>query len=152
MAQIKRIALFLDGTWNTLDDSTNVWRLKMLCNTSPEQISYYSQGVGTQIGQKITGGMFGIGINEEVESAYEWLSEHYTEGAQIFIFGFSRGAFTARSLAGFISECGLVKPGSPLSMKQLYARYRRGNTVSIRAIPRIQAEFLGSIVGKRFEQ
>ena len=127
MADVKRIALFLDGTWNAVDDNTNVWRLKSLCAQTPEQLVYYSAGVGTQKGEKISGGMFGIGINDEVTNAYEWLLEHYEDGAQIFIFGFSRGAFTARSLAGFIAKCGLLKPGSPVSLTQLFDRYRQGN-------------------------
>ena len=129
-----RIALFLDGTWNTTHDNTNVWRLKSLCLQSPEQKVYYSAGVGTQKGEKLTGGAFGIGINEEVLSAYEWLIENYQKDEQVFIFGFSRGAFTARSLAGFISKCGLLKPGSPISLRQLYERYRKGNTTSILAL------------------
>jgi hypothetical protein len=126
--------MFLDGTWNTLDDNTNVWRLKSLCVQDSQQQVYYSAGVGTAKGEKVSGGAFGIGINEEVEAAYEWLIEHYVDGAQLFIFGFSRGAFTARSLAGFISKCGLLKPGSPLSLKQLYERYRTGTATSILAL------------------
>jgi uncharacterized protein (DUF2235 family) len=139
MAEVKRIALFLDGTWNNVQDNTNVWRLKCLCLQSSEQVVYYSAGVGTQSGEHISGGMFGIGINEEVTNAYEWLVEHYEPDAQIFIFGFSRGAFTARSLAGFISKCGLLKPGSPVSMKQLYERYRKGTAQSVRALGRVAA-------------
>src|ERR1035437_4460632 len=134
MAGVKRIALFLDGTWNNVNDNTNVWRLKSLCTQSPEQLVYYSAGVGTQKGEQLTSGMFGIGINEEVIGAYQWLVEHYEPGVQIFIFGFSRGAITARSLAGFISKCGLLKPGSPISMKQLYARYREGTVKSVREL------------------
>ena len=126
MASVKRIALFLDGTWNTLSDNTNVWRLKSLCETSGEQVSYYSQGVGTKFGERISGGAWGLGINEEISNAYEWLVEHYEADAKIFIFGFSRGAFTARSLAGFISECGLLKCGSPVSLSEMYAHYRQG--------------------------
>jgi uncharacterized protein (DUF2235 family) len=129
-----RVALFLDGTWNTTNDNTNVWRLKSLCPSSSTQKVYYSAGVGTQKGEKITGGAFGIGINEEVIAAYEWLIENYEDGNQIFIFGFSRGAFTARSLAGFISKCGLLKAGSPLSLNQLYERYRKGTATSILAL------------------
>jgi len=134
MAGIKRIALFLDGTWNNVNDNTNVWRLKSLCSKTPEQIVYYSAGVGTQSGEHLSGGMFGVGINDEVINAYEWLVEHYEQDAQLFIFGFSRGAFTARSLAGFISKCGLLKPGSPVSMKQLFERYRKGSAPSVRAL------------------
>ena len=134
MADKKRVALFLDGTWNNVSDNTNVWRLKSLCARSPEQLVYYSAGVGTQYGERISGGMFGIGLNEEVISAYEWLVEHYETDAQVFIFGFSRGAFTARSLAGFVSKCGLLKPGSPVSMKQLFERYRKGTAPTVRAL------------------
>lgn len=134
MVEVRRIALFLDGTWNNVADNTNVWRMKSLCAKSADQLVYYSAGVGTQSGEHVSGGMFGIGINEEVTNAYEWLLEHYESNAQVFIFGFSRGAFTARSLAGFISKCGLLKPGSPVSMKQLYARYRKGTAQSVRAL------------------
>lgn len=138
----KRIALFLDGTWNNLDDNTNVWRMKCLCKQSADQLVYYSAGVGTARGEKISGGAFGIGINEEVEAAYEWLMDNYEAESQIFIFGFSRGAFTARSLAGFISKCGLLRSGSPLSMSQLYERYRKGNAPSIRELAHENCESL----------
>ncbi len=139
MADNKRIALFLDGTWNNVSDNTNVWRLKSLCTRSSEQLVYYSAGVGTQTGERISGGMFGIGINEEVMDAYQWLIEHYEPNAQLFIFGFSRGAFTARSLAGFISKCGLLKPGSPVSMKQLFERYRKGTAPTVRALDKVES-------------
>jgi uncharacterized protein (DUF2235 family) len=137
MFGVKRIALFLDGTWNNVDDNTNVFRLKSLCTKSAEQLCYYSAGVGTQTGEHLSGGMFGIGINEEVENAYQWLVEHYEPEVRLFIFGFSRGAFTARSLAGLISKCGLLKPGSPVSMNQLYERYRQGNAPSIRGLAKV---------------
>ena len=129
MADNRRIALFLDGTWNTVNDDTNVWRLKSLCNIDAQQIAYYSKGVGTERGEHLSGGVFGYGLDAEVIQAYQWLIERYRANDRIFVFGFSRGAFTARSLAGFISKCGLLKPGSPLSLRQLYARYRRGSTV-----------------------
>jgi uncharacterized protein (DUF2235 family) len=131
MPDVKRIALFLDGTWNNVSANTNVWRLKSLCDCSPEQLVYYSAGVGTQSGEHLSGGMFGIGIDKEVTDAYEWLIEHYEMGARLFIFGFSRGAFTARSLAGFISKCGLLQAGSPVSIKQMFERYRKGTAISI---------------------
>jgi len=141
MTSAKRIALFLDGTWNNVDDNTNVWRMKSLCARSSDQLVYYSAGVGTQSGEHLSGGMFGIGIDEEVIEAYEWLVENYTPDAQLFIFGFSRGAFTARSLAGFISKCGLLKSGAPVSLKQLYARYRLGSKVqSVRALANVLDE------------
>lgn len=127
----KRLAVFLDGTWNTLDDNTNVWRLKALCaqrgTDGVRQVAYYSRGVGTARTEKISGGVLGVGIERNVSRAYEWLVENYEPGDQIFIFGFSRGAYTARSLAGFIALCGLLKPGAPLGTGQLFARYRRGD-------------------------
>src|SRR5258708_32477553 len=58
-------------------------------------------------------------------------------GSAAIICGFSRGAFTARSLAGFISKCGLLKAGSPVSMKQLFERYRKGTAKSVRALGKV---------------
>jgi uncharacterized protein (DUF2235 family) len=91
------------------------------------QLIYYGAGVGTKFGAKFRGGMLGYGLNDEIIAAYDWLIDQYNSGDQLFIFGFSRGAYTARSLSGLISKCGLLAPGAPLSMKQLYARYRRGS-------------------------
>jgi uncharacterized protein (DUF2235 family) len=127
MAGGKRIALFLDGTWNTVNDNTNVYRMKSLCVAAADQLRYYSAGVGTQYGERLIGGMFGYGLDAEVIQAYEWLIEHFVHGDQVFLFGFSRGAYTARSLAGFISKCGMLTVGAPLSLKQLYDRYKRGS-------------------------
>src|SRR5262249_44954213 len=62
--------------------------------------------------------------------AYEWLIDHYEPGDELFIFGFSRGAYTARSLSGLISKCGLLVPGAPLSVNQLYPQYRQGSKPS----------------------
>src|SRR4051812_32337727 len=125
----RRIAVFLDGTWNTVNDNTNVWRLKSLLapvgKDGLEQLSYYNTGVGTTFGTRLRGGMFGYGLNDEIIRAYEWLIDHYNVGDELFIFGFSRGAYTARSLSGLISKCGLIVAGAPLSVRQLYARYRR---------------------------
>jgi uncharacterized protein (DUF2235 family) len=135
MPDSKRIALFLDGTWNTVDDNTNIWRMKSLCPAGAGQVCYYSAGVGTQYGEKLSGGMFGYGLDAEVIQAYEWLLENYNPEDRIYLFGFSRGAYTARSLSGFISKCGLLRPGTPMSLNQLYTRYRKGATAkTIRAL------------------
>jgi uncharacterized protein (DUF2235 family) len=133
MPETKRcIALFLDGTWNTVTSNTNVWRLRSLCEDNYSQLVYYNAGVGTQYGEKLRGGMFGFGLDQEVIDAYEWLIQHYSTGDELFIFGFSRGAYTARSLSGLISKCGLLQAGAPLGVGQLYDRYRRG--IGIRTI------------------
>src|SRR5882757_9938529 len=129
----KRIALFLDGTWNTTNDNTNVWRLRAL--TAPvgadnvRQAIYYNAGLGTQVGSKVRGGMFGLGIDDILLESYRWRVENYNDGDELYIFGFSRGSYTARSLSGFIGRCGVLLPGGPLSIRQLYDRYRLGLTV-----------------------
>jgi len=125
----KRLALFFDGTWNDPADNTNVWRLHSLaaeCNSADRvpQRKYYDPGVGTHWADRLTGGAVGYGLSQNVRQGYQWLMDQYERGDQVFLFGFSRGAFTARSLAGFIASCGLLKPGSPVSVPQLFDRYR----------------------------
>lgn len=131
----KRLALFLDGTWNTVSDNTNVWRLRSLfapvSSDGRDQRCYYSTGLGTKFGERIRGGMFGSGIDTAITSAYEWLIDNYDLHDDIFIFGFSRGSYTARSLSGFISTAGLLKRGAPLGVNQLYKRYRRTDEATI---------------------
>jgi uncharacterized protein (DUF2235 family) len=128
--QQKRLALFLDGTWNSVDSNTNVWRMRAL--TAPKsrdgkpQLVYYELGVNGFLG-----GVFGQGLDENIRLAYEWLIENYNDGDEIFIFGFSRGAFTARSLAGFIAIDGILKAGSPVGVTELFNRYKKGNEESI---------------------
>jgi uncharacterized protein (DUF2235 family) len=124
----KRLAVFLDGTWNDPTDNTNVWRLKTLVaprgEDGVEQLAYYDAGVGTGRFEKLRGGIGGYGLSRNIREAYRWLIEHHNEGDEIFIFGFSRGAFTARSLAGLIATSGLPETGSPLRISDLYRRYR----------------------------
>ena len=100
----KRITVFLDGTWNTVNDNTNVWRLKSLLASAGkdglEQRAYYHRGVGTTYGSRARGGMFGYGLNEEIIRAYEWLIENYDPGDELFIFGFSRGAYPREACPG----------------------------------------------------
>ncbi len=140
----KRLALYLDGTWNQVSDNTNIWRFRALFSPVSadgcEQRAYYSTGLGTKFGEKISGGMFGAGIDTAITSAYEWLMEHYAPGDEIFIFGFSRGAYTARSLSGFVLKCGLLQSGAPLGVNQLFMRYRRRNQRTIWELLDAQAQ------------
>ncbi len=128
--QQKRLALFLDGTWNEVDSNTNVWRMKLLCApTSTDgkaQLTYYEIGVNGVIG-----GSTGKGLDANIRKAYEWLVENYNDGDEIFIFGFSRGAYTARSLAGLVANFGVLKPGSPIGVGQLFSRYKRSDEETI---------------------
>lgn len=109
-----------DGTWNTDDQTdgnglpipTNVAKLYNALDRTPgnEQRSYYHPGVGTYsswIANK-WGGITGAGLRENVKSAYRWIAKNYEQGDNIFLFGFSRGAYTARAAAGMIVRCGLV--------------------------------------------
>src|SRR3954454_14569654 len=98
---VRRLAVFVDGTWNVASNNTNVWRLHLLTaaadeSQTPQEI-YYHVGVGTDRTNRIRGA-FGKGINASVRNAYEWLLGRYQPDDEIFIFGFSRGAFIARSL------------------------------------------------------
>ncbi len=109
-----------DGTWNTEDQTdgnglpipTNVAKLHNALDRTPGngQKSYYHPGVGTYsswIANK-WGGITGAGLIENVKSAYRWIARNYQPGDQIFLFGFSRGAYTARATAGMIARGGLV--------------------------------------------
>lgn len=128
--QKKRLAIFLDGTWNAVNSNTNVWRMRALCApkdaAGTPQLIYYEVGVNGFLG-----GVFGKGLDENIRLAYEWLVENYNGGDEIYIFGFSRGAYTARSLAGLIAKLGVLKPGSPIGIAQLYDRYKRGDEETV---------------------
>lgn len=118
----RRLILCLDGTWNTPDGKTitSIVRLRDIVQPGLvpfdgveeiDQRIYYDEGVGTtgRIRRWIAGAT-GIGLSCNVRQAYRYLSANYRPGDQILIFGFSRGAFTARSLAGYIGASGLLKP------------------------------------------
>lgn len=135
--QQKRLALFLDGTWNEVDSNTNVWRMKALCApTSTDgktQLAYYEIGVNG-----VVGGSTGKGLDENIRRAYQWLVENYNVGDEIFIFGFSRGAYTARSLAGLVAKLGILKPGSPIGGAQLFSRYKRSDEETLGKLRELQ--------------
>ena len=113
---MKRIALFFDGTWSKADQSnqTNVTKLHQATIegdvNSVEQIPWYDSGVGEEGNplEKVLGGFSGAGMEENIAQGYKKIIEHHEEGDQIFLFGYSRGAYTARSLAGLIRNCGLL--------------------------------------------
>lgn len=105
----KRIAFCADGTWDSSGKNTNVYRLYKALNVSADQIPFYDDGVGSdgQPIEKLAGGAFGFGLFEKIKHAYSKIAQVYEQGDEIFLFGFSRGAYTARSLAGMIAVCGL---------------------------------------------
>jgi uncharacterized protein (DUF2235 family) len=121
----KNIVICCDGTNNQFgSNNTNVVRLVEVMNRNPkEQIIYYDPGVGTlpepgfvtKVGKKfseIMGLAFGLGLTRKISEAYSFLMDHYEAGDSIYLFGFSRGSYTVRALAGVIFQFGLLPAGS----------------------------------------
>lgn len=105
-----RIAYFCDGTWNDPANNTNVFQLFTATPQIPgQQNPIYDSGVGTGGTpiDKLLGGAFGAGLANKIKAGYTQIAHIYEKGDEVFLFGFSRGAFTARSLAGMIAICGL---------------------------------------------
>jgi uncharacterized protein (DUF2235 family) len=110
----RRLVLLFDGTWNKPESNTNVERLRRLIaardNGGVEQLVNYIPGVGVASGlPHLLGGAFGYGLSGNVLDGYQWLCETWQPGDDLYLFGFSRGAYTARSLGGLIRKCGLLK-------------------------------------------
>ncbi len=105
----KRIIFCADGTWDTKQNETNVYKLYKSLSTTSSQVPYYDDGVGSDGNpiDKFLGGAFGDGLFQKIKDGYTKIAHVYEEGDDVFVFGFSRGAFTARSLAGMIAVCGL---------------------------------------------
>jgi uncharacterized protein (DUF2235 family) len=94
------------------------------------QVSYYDEGVGTTGGQVdvLLAGALGWGLLEKIEAAYRFLIFNFEPGDEIFIFGFSRGAYTARSLAGLIRKCGIVPRHQAGKIQEVFAFYKDAET------------------------
>jgi uncharacterized protein (DUF2235 family) len=132
----KNIVLCSDGTGNTAikGRGTNVFKLYEALDLDPgKQIAFYDDGVGTERLRPLAafGGAFGVGLSRNVRQLYTALARVYEPGDRIFLFGFSRGAFTVRALAGFIAACGIVDRGRRHSddgltaaVKEAYSAYR----------------------------
>jgi uncharacterized protein (DUF2235 family) len=136
----RNLVVCLDGTNNGPETgATNVARIFDIAQKNGDQLAYYDPGVGTmgsraavtQLGQlatRLAGLVAGGGIKENIEEAYTWLSQRYQKGDQIYVFGFSRGAYTARALTGMLRTVGLLRPGmenlAPYAVK-LYAKNRK---------------------------
>ena len=124
-----RLFLFYDGTDNTPKDRTNVWRTHELLAEKDAagviQKKLYIKGVGTEFGELLRGSIFGTGVSRKIRDGYEWLAENYQDDAEIFVFGFSRGAFTARSLVQMIANCGLARTSTfkEWSVEDIFERY-----------------------------
>jgi uncharacterized protein (DUF2235 family) len=151
-APSRTLVVCCDGTWNDPEDQTNVWQtfvfLRDHCGVpaaDPDPttgsitfasettvdlpsgeaaivpiFAYYDKGVGERTG----GGAFGVGIGENVRQAYAFVARNWRPKASIFIFGFSRGAYTARSLAGMLGAVGVVDASSKEALDDAWEHYR----------------------------
>src|SRR5208282_2436208 len=120
----KNIAVCCDGTGNEYGAAnSNVVKLYWTLSAQDKQIAYYHPGVGTMgsrnalsaIGKwwtQVRGLAFGYGFSDNIADVYSFLMEQFNPGDQIFIFGFSRGAYTARALCGLLHMFGLLTPGN----------------------------------------
>lgn len=132
---IRNIVL-LDGTWNTPRSNTNISKLsskaeflsKLILKEKGgvEQRSEYFDGVGTDglALEKFLGGAIGIGLRTIVQDAYNWVIDHYQDDQELYIFGFSRGAYAARALAGLIGASGIPKSKDPKLLDIMWTNYR----------------------------
>src|SRR5262249_26159885 len=126
----KKIVICCDGTWNTRDQKspTNVVRIHdAVLPTDADgraQVAFYHQGVGTNGWDRLIGGAFGFGLSRCVRDAYRFVVEHFEPGDELYFFGFSRGAYTARSAVGFIHNCGILRPEYAGKVDEAYAVYR----------------------------
>ena len=133
---MKRIVICADGTWNKPDQKdrgkrkpTNVIKsargLLPCSSDGTPQIVYYHDGVGSNWGiDKIAGGGFGVGLSRNIVDAYQFLVLNYQEGDEIFLFGFSRGAYTVRSLAGLLDKIGILPKDHAFFISDGYSLYR----------------------------
>lgn len=129
---MKRLVVCTDGTWNSRnrDQPTNVEKIaqaiRPLASNGIPQVVFYDAGVGTNRGlARILGGALGMGLSENVGDAYRFLVDNYAPGDEIYLFGFSRGAFTARSTVGLIRKCGLLRKEHAHRFPEAYSLYRR---------------------------
>jgi uncharacterized protein (DUF2235 family) len=132
----KRLVVCCDGTWNDADSGagyTNVSRLAWAITptdtrdgTDIAQIVFYQSGVGSEgdILGRIKGGGLGLGLAHNVRDAYTFACNNYSAGDEIFLFGFSRGAYTARSIAGLIGYAGLILKHDLDRFFELWEGYR----------------------------
>jgi uncharacterized protein (DUF2235 family) len=133
---MKRIVICCDGTWNTPDQAddgvaepTNVTKLADAIAHSAggvAQVLFYHPGIGTSGSwiSRLYDGYTGSGISGTILEAYRFAIETYEPGDQLFLFGFSRGAFTVRSLAGPIRSCGILRRNAMYAIPKAFRLYR----------------------------
>jgi len=122
----KNIVVFSDGTGQEggKGNNTNVYKLfNMVEDRTNRQVAFYDRGLGTGV-RKITGQAAGMGISQNIRECYEFIFNNFQSGDRIYLFGFSRGATTVRSLSGLIDLFGVLPKSRPELIKQAYRIYR----------------------------
>lgn len=129
------IPVLLDGTWSDTNTNTNVGQI---CGRVPREAAglvqerCYIEGVGTGPFDRIRGGLFGQGLEKVIRRAYRHITQHHrSDDGRIYLIGYSRGAFTARSLAGMIAKCGLLD-AEDMSSEKVFERYRNKEAPGLR--------------------
>lgn len=127
---MKRLIVCSDGTWNRADAKTptnvvKLYRGIVLQDGDTAQIPWYDPGVGTENRlSRAVGGVTGLGLTQNVEDAYRFLIRNYEPGDDIYLFGFSRGAYTARSLGGLIRNSGILRRDYEARVEHAIKLYR----------------------------
>lgn len=133
----KNIIICCDGTNNEIKaDISNVLKLYRIAKKNEQQIVFYDPGIGTvgdagawsRISAAVKGfaGMAtGAGLDDNIKDAYRFLMQNYEEGDQVYLFGFSRGAYTVRAFAGFLTLIGLLKSDQINMLDYAYTAYKR---------------------------
>lgn len=130
MATVRNLIVGCDGTWNDTQATaqTNVVKLLNAC-AARNQVAHYEEGVGTAHMEALPGGIYGKGLDRQILGGYRFLRKRFAdsdwtrEENKVFIFGFSRGAYAARRLAGLISLCGLPIKAADVELAwQLYLK------------------------------
>jgi uncharacterized protein (DUF2235 family) len=125
----KNIVIFSDGTGQEggKGNNSNVYKLfNMVENRTGKQVIFYDRGLGTGW-RKLSGQVAGLGISRNIKECYRFIFEEYQAGDQIFLFGFSRGATTVRSLSSFIHLFGVLPKSRPELIDQAYRIYKISN-------------------------
>ncbi|MDL3985765.1 DUF2235 domain-containing protein [Shewanella xiamenensis] len=132
----KRIVICADGTWNRpekdlkVDFPTNVLRLAraispMAADGKPQQV-FYDWGVGSYY-DEVIGGATGRGLHKNIMDGYRYIVQNYSPGDEIYLFGFSRGAYTVRCLCGLINNCGILKRPDARLIQQAFDHYKKSS-------------------------
>ena len=124
---MKQLIVCSDGTWQKITSPypTNVVKITQAIASNPDNLVFYGEGIGTGNWiDRISGGLFGWGIDKNIQDAYRFLCLNYAPGDRIYLFGFSRGAYTVRSLVGLIRSIGMLPRQGVRKIPQAYKIYQ----------------------------